>query len=77
MPRGDKNMEENKVVKLALSEEELNTISGGLPVTKEVTINGLAAHITVTNASVAAVAGKNEPGDNEDVFGSKRPGTIM
>lgn len=65
---------EKEAVKVSLSDEELNTISGGSVVTKQIVLDGKAALVSIgINASVA---GKNKEGGNENVFGSS-PGTIL
>jgi len=67
---------EKEAVKVSLSDEELNTISGGSVVTKQVVVNGQEALIAFGHNLVASVAGKNEEGGNEDVF-KKGRGTIL
>jgi bacteriocin-like protein len=67
---------EKEAVKVSLSDEELNTISGGSVVTKQVIVNGQEALITFGHNLVGSVAGKNEEGGNDDVF-KKGPTTIL
>ncbi len=65
---------EKEAVKVSLSDEELNTISGGSVVTKQIVLDGKAALVSIgINASVA---GKNKEGGNEDILGGS-PGTIL
>ncbi len=65
---------EKEAVKVSLSDEELNTISGGSVVTKQIVLDGKAALVSIgINASVA---GKNKEGGNENVLGGS-PGTIL
>lgn len=65
---------EKEAVKVSLSDEELNTISGGSVVTKQIVLDGKATLVSIRiNASVA---GKNKEGGNEDIFGGS-PGTIL
>ena len=67
-------MEKEVAVKVALSDEELNTSSGGSVVTKQIVLDGKAALVSIgINASVA---GKNKEGGNEDILGGS-PGTIL
>lgn len=67
---------EKEAVKVSLSDEELNTISGGSVVTKQVIVNGQETLIAFGHNLVASVAGKNEEGGNDDVFGNG-PTTIL
>ena len=65
---------EKEAVKVSLSDEELDTISGGSVVTKQIVLDGKAALVSIgINASVA---GKNKEGGNEDIFVGS-PGTIL
>ena len=66
-------------VKVSLSEDELNSISGGLAVTKDLIVDGMLARITFGNNLVSPVSAdvKNEPGENQGIFNGKGPGTIL
>jgi bacteriocin-like protein len=67
-------MEKEVAVKVALSDEELNTISGGSVVTKQIVLDGKATLVSIgINASVA---GKNKEGGNQNILGGS-PGTIL
>ena len=67
-------MEKEVAVKVALSDEELNTISGGSVVTQQIVLDGKATLVSIgINASVA---GKNKEGGNENILGGS-PGTIL
>ncbi len=62
-------------LKITLSDEEMESISGGLSVTKEILVDGLAARVILVNSSVGSVSdGKNTPGGNESVFGPGQNG---
>ena len=79
MSRKENIMKNKEVsVKVSLSEDELNSISGGSVVTKEVSVDGINALISFGNNLVSPVSAdvKNEPGDNS-VFKNKNPGTIL
>ena len=66
---------ENEAVKVSLTDEELNTISGGSFVTKQISVDGKAALVSI--GIHASVAGKNKEGGNEHILGGSNPTTIL